>query len=119
MPKIAPSVVEPIPTASEIRAPWMMRLQTSRPNELVPIQCLKSGRASACAESIGERIVAADQVGEHGRQHEHEHDDEADGAEQMASGNESELATACGAGAGAFQLAVEIDRGHAAGLIHE
>ena len=33
-----PSAVEPMPTASEIRAPWMIRLQTSRPNESVPIR---------------------------------------------------------------------------------
>jgi len=28
----APSAVEPMPTASEIRAPWMILAQTSRPN---------------------------------------------------------------------------------------
>ena len=51
MPNVAPSVVEPSPTASEIRAPWMIRLNTSRPKESVPIQCAALGRASACAAS--------------------------------------------------------------------
>ena len=46
-----PSAVEPIPTASEMRAPWMIRLQTSRPKESVPIQCVKLGWVSAWAES--------------------------------------------------------------------
>ena len=31
--------------------PWMIRLQTSRPNESVPIQCCELGAESACAES--------------------------------------------------------------------
>ena len=46
-----PSAVAPMPTASEIRAPCTIRLQTSRPNESVPIQCARSGAASRCAES--------------------------------------------------------------------
>ncbi len=46
-----PSAVEPMPTASEMRAPWTMRLQTSRPNESVPIQCSALGGASRWAES--------------------------------------------------------------------
>ena len=45
-----PSAVAPMPTASEIRAPWTIRLQTSRPNESVPIQCRALGAASRCAE---------------------------------------------------------------------
>ena len=47
----APSAVEPMPTASEIRAPWMIRLQTSRPKESVPSQCRVLGAASRCVES--------------------------------------------------------------------
>jgi len=50
-PKKPPSAVEPMPTASEIRAPWMMRAQTSRPKESVPNQCCMPGAASAWAES--------------------------------------------------------------------
>src|SRR6185312_5801284 len=50
-PKIAPSVVEPIPTASEMRAPWMMRANMSRPKASVPNQCWALGGASAWAES--------------------------------------------------------------------
>ena len=46
-----PSTVAPMPTASEMRAPWTIRLQTSRPNESVPIQCTALGAASRCAES--------------------------------------------------------------------
>src|SRR6266852_1233167 len=46
-----PSAVDPMPTASDMRAPWMIRLQTSRPNESVPIQCCTLGAESACAES--------------------------------------------------------------------
>ncbi len=46
-----PSAVDPMPTASDMRAPWMIRLQTSRPNESVPIQCCALGAESACAES--------------------------------------------------------------------
>ena len=46
-----PSAVAPMPTASEIRAPCTIRLQTSRPNESVPIQCAALGAASRCAES--------------------------------------------------------------------
>ena len=51
-PIVPPSAVEPMPTASEIRAPWMMRLNTSRPKESVPIQCARLGRASARAASM-------------------------------------------------------------------
>ena len=69
-PNSEPSAVEPMPTASEMRAPWMIRLQTSRPKESVPIQC----RASGCGERMrgidAERIVAADQIGKHRGQHE-------------------------------------------------
>ena len=46
-----PSTVAPMPTASEMREPCTIRLQTSRPNESVPIQCRASGAASRCAES--------------------------------------------------------------------
>src|SRR4029077_3189259 len=46
-----PSAVAPMPTANDIRAPWTIRLQTSRPNESVPIQCRESGEARRCAES--------------------------------------------------------------------
>ena len=66
-PNDEPSAVEPMPTASEMRAPWMIRLQTSRPKESVPIQC----RASGCGERVrgidAERIVAADQIGKRRR----------------------------------------------------
>ena len=65
-----PSAVEPMPTASEIRAPWMMRLQTSRPKESVPIQCARLGRRQRVRGVDGQRIVARDEVGEDRREHE-------------------------------------------------
>ena len=71
-----PSAVEPMPTASEMRAPWMIRLQTSRPKSPFPSSAARSGGASACAESTAQRIEAADQIGKHRRQHEHHHDAE-------------------------------------------
>jgi len=46
-----PRNVAPIPTASDMRAPWTIRLQTSRPNESVPSQCSALGGASRCVES--------------------------------------------------------------------
>ena len=54
-----PSAVEPMPTASEIRAPWTMRLQTSRPKESVPSQCAQLGGGEAMRGIDRQRVVAA------------------------------------------------------------
>ncbi len=45
-PSTQPSVVEPMPTASEMRAPWTMRLKMSRPMKSAPSRCCAEGRAS-------------------------------------------------------------------------
>ena len=84
-PIVAPSAVEPMPTASEMRAPWMMRLQTSRPKESVPSQCARSGDASAMRGIDVSGIVARDQIGgQIAVSTNSDHDDQADGAEQIA-----------------------------------
>ena len=62
-PKMAPSVVEPMPTASDIRAPWMILAQTSRPKESVPIQCCSVGTRERMRGIDGEGAIAADQIG--------------------------------------------------------
>ena len=49
-----PPIVQPAndavkPTKSAMRAPYMIRLITSRPNSSVPNQCSALGRANCCA----------------------------------------------------------------------
>ena len=89
-----PSTVAPMPTASEIRAPWTIRLQTSRPNELVPIQCTALGCGQPVRGIDAERVEAADQVGRDRHPDEHHHDDKADRAEQIALRQKQQAAPA-------------------------
>jgi hypothetical protein len=52
MPIREPSTIEPSPTASEIREPPTMRLNTSRPMKSAPNQCALPGRASDAPELV-------------------------------------------------------------------
>src|SRR3954465_12365101 len=47
-----PSAVAHRPTASEMRAPWTMRLKTSRPMKSAPRRCIPPGRASEAGASV-------------------------------------------------------------------
>src|SRR3954464_8656409 len=47
-----PSAVAHRPTASEMRAPWTMRLKTSRPMKSAPRRGIPPGRASEAGASV-------------------------------------------------------------------
>ena len=93
-PNNEPSAVDPMPTASDIRAPWMILDQTSRPNESVPIQCCNPGWVERMRGIDRQGVVAADQIGKQRGQHERHHDDEAEGAENVTPREECQATPA-------------------------